>query len=95
MNNNFLNPIIDNLENINPVNREWIAEYATLPLLLLLFLFAIELDRTIGANNIVSSLPINSIFLSEFWILISIFVLILSVLPGYIMESNSYYIGVK
>jgi hypothetical protein len=62
MNNNFLNPIIDNLENINPVNRERIAEYATLPLLL--FLFAIELDRTIGANNIVSSLPINSIFLS-------------------------------
>ena len=59
MSNNFLNPIIDNSENINPVNRELIAEYATLPLLL--FPFA-RLERSIGANNIVSSFSINSVF---------------------------------
>lgn len=34
----------------------------------LIFLFATDLDRNIGANNIVSSLPIKSIFLSYSWI---------------------------
>ena len=61
----------------------------------LIFLFATDLDRNIGANNIVSSLPIKSIFSHILGYLISIFELILSVVPGYIMESNLYYIGVK
>jgi hypothetical protein len=87
MSNNFLNPIIDNSENINPVNRELIAEYATLPLL---FPFA-RLDRSIGANDIVSSFSVNSIFSQILRYLISIFIDIV-VLPGYIMESNLYYI---